>query len=144
MAFVLQSILSDMNIATPAFFHFHLLRNTFLHPFTFNLCESFIVRWVSCKEHRYESCFFIQSASLCLFFFFFILFQGHFCIYLQVEWEGEGEKERERNIDVRETHGVVATYTTPTGIRDKLQPKYVPLADTKLGCLWSMCWCSNH
>nr|KAF6462288.1 hypothetical protein HJG59_011324 [Molossus molossus] len=39
----------------------------FFHPFTFNLCESFVVRWVSCKQHIDESCFLIQSATLCLF-----------------------------------------------------------------------------
>nr|KAF6489544.1 golgi phosphoprotein 3 [Molossus molossus] len=43
---------------------------------------------------------------------------------------------RKRNIDVRETHRVVATYTTATGAGDKLQLRYVPLVGTEPGFLW--------
>nr|KAF6477923.1 hypothetical protein HJG59_010818 [Molossus molossus] len=67
MAFILKSILSDISIAIPAFFSFPFAWKIFFHPFTFNLCESFVVTWVSCKKHISESCFFIQSATLCLF-----------------------------------------------------------------------------
>nr|KAF6480819.1 hypothetical protein HJG59_010628 [Molossus molossus] len=67
MVFILKSNLSDMSIATPAFFSFPFPWKIFSHPFTFNLCESFVVRWVSCKQHIDESCFLIQSATLCLF-----------------------------------------------------------------------------
>nr|KAF6462294.1 hypothetical protein HJG59_011329 [Molossus molossus] len=37
---------------------------------------------------------------------------------------------------MRETHRLVATHTT--GARDKLEPRYVPLAGTKPMALWSM------
>ena len=36
--FILKSVLSNMNIAIPAFFHFHFRgMNTFFHPLTLNL-----------------------------------------------------------------------------------------------------------
>nr|KAF6451867.1 calcyphosine 2 [Molossus molossus] len=46
---------------------------------------------------------------------------------------GGREEGREKNIDVRETHRVVATHRTPRGARDKLQPRNVPVARTKSG-----------
>ena len=58
MAFVLKSILSDMSIVTPAFLSFPLAWNIFFHPLTFNLCVSFALKWVSCRQHNVGSCFF--------------------------------------------------------------------------------------
>ena len=49
-AFVLKSILSDMSIATPAFFCSLFAWNIFLHPFTFSLHVSLVSRWVSCGQ----------------------------------------------------------------------------------------------
>ena len=65
-AFVLMSVLSDMSIATPAFFWSLFVWNVFFQPFTFSLYVSLVLRWVSCKQHIEGSCFHIHSASLCL------------------------------------------------------------------------------
>ena len=40
--------------------------NVFFHPFTFSLYVSLGLKWVSCRQHIYESCFWIHSTSLCL------------------------------------------------------------------------------
>nr|KAF6480905.1 hypothetical protein HJG59_010699 [Molossus molossus] len=114
MVFILKSILSDMSTATPAFFFFAW--KFFFHPFTFNLCESFVMRWVSCKQHIDESCFLIQSATLCLFFFLSSP-EDILPFFVQIEWEWEGERgrEREANIDAKGTHRVAATRTTNQG-----------------------------
>ena len=40
--------------------------NIFPHPFTFNLYVSFVLRWVSCRQHIEGFCLFIHSATLCL------------------------------------------------------------------------------
>ena len=61
-----MSVLSDMRIATLAFFCFPFSWNIFFHPLTFSLYVSLSLKWVSCREHVYESCFCIHSASLCL------------------------------------------------------------------------------
>ena len=66
MAFVLKSILSYMNIATLALFSYPSAWNIFFHPFTFSLCRSFFLRWVSCRQHMCGSCFLTHSATLCL------------------------------------------------------------------------------
>ena len=66
MAFVLKSILSDISIATPAFFFCPFTWNIFFYPLTFSLCRSFFLRWVSCRQHMCGSCFLIHSATLCL------------------------------------------------------------------------------
>ena len=55
-----------MRIATPAFFCFPFAWNIFFHPLTFSLYVSLGLKWVSCGQHIYGSCFFIHSASLCL------------------------------------------------------------------------------
>ena len=60
------SILPDMRIATPAFFWFPLAWKNFFHPLTFSLYVSLGLKWVSCRQHIYGSCFCIHSASLCL------------------------------------------------------------------------------
>ena len=64
--FILKSTLSDMSIATPAFFSFPFTWNIFFYPLTFSLYVSLDVKWVSCRQHIYGSCFCIHSASLCL------------------------------------------------------------------------------
>ena len=43
-AFVLKSILSDMSIATPAFFWSQFAWNIFFHPFTFSLYVCLVLR----------------------------------------------------------------------------------------------------
>ena len=61
-----MSIFSYRNIATPAFFWFPLAWNIFFHPLTFSLYVSLDLKWVSCRQDIYGSCFCIHSASLCL------------------------------------------------------------------------------
>ena len=41
--------------------------NIFFHPLTFSLYVSLGLKWVSCRQQIYGSCFCIHSASLCLF-----------------------------------------------------------------------------
>ena len=48
------------------FFSCPFAGNIFSQPFTFSLCCSFVLRWVSCRQHMCESCFLIHSATLCL------------------------------------------------------------------------------
>ena len=50
-AFVLKSILSNMSIATHAFFWSLFAWNIFFRPFTFSLYVSLVLRWVSCRQH---------------------------------------------------------------------------------------------
>ena len=64
--FILRSTLSDMRIANSAFFCFPFAWNVFFHPLSFSLYVSWGLKWVSCRQHIYGSCFCIQSASLCL------------------------------------------------------------------------------
>ena len=64
--FILRFILSNMRIATPAFFCFPFAWNIFFHPLTFSLYVSWGLKWVSYRQHIYGSCFCIHSASLCL------------------------------------------------------------------------------
>ena len=56
-----------MRIATPSFFCFLFAWNIFFYPLTFRLYVSWGLKWVSCRQHIYGSCFCIHSASLCLF-----------------------------------------------------------------------------
>ena len=65
--FILRSILSDMGIDTPAFFCLPFACNIFFHTFTFSLYVSLGLKWVSCRQHTYWSCFCVHSSSLCLF-----------------------------------------------------------------------------
>ena len=69
MTFVLKSILSDISIATEAFFPLSICLEYFFQPFTFSLCRSFFMRWISCRQHMFRPCFFFffHSATLCLF-----------------------------------------------------------------------------
>ena len=63
---VLRSILSHMRIAIPAFFCFPFTWNILFHHLTFSLHVSLGLKWVSCRQHIYGSCFCIHSANLCL------------------------------------------------------------------------------
>ena len=38
----------------------------FFHPLTFSLCISLNLKWVSCRQHLFGSCFYIHSATLCV------------------------------------------------------------------------------
>ena len=65
--FFLKSVLSEMRIATSTSFWFPCSWNMFFHPFNFGLYVSLNLKWVSCRQHIYGSCFCIHSASLCPF-----------------------------------------------------------------------------
>ena len=65
LSIVIFFILSDMRIVTQAFFCFPFAWNIFFHPLTFSLYVSLGLKWVSCKQHIYGSCFCVHSASLC-------------------------------------------------------------------------------
>ena len=56
-------------VLLPQLFFFSCLLswNTYFQPFTFSLCRSFVLRWVSCRQHMCGSYFLIHSAILCLF-----------------------------------------------------------------------------
>ena len=84
--FVLLPILSDMNIASSLFLAFPFAWNILFHPFTFNLCVSFTLRWVFSRYHVEGSCFIIQSATLYLLMstFSLLVFKiiiDNLCIY---------------------------------------------------------------
>ena len=64
--FILRSILSDMRIATLAFFCFPFAWNIFFHPLTLSLSVSLGLKQISCRQHVYGSCFCIHSPSLCV------------------------------------------------------------------------------
>ena len=49
-----------------SFLWFAFAWNIFFHPLTFSLYVSLGLKWVSCTQHIYRSCFCIHSASLCL------------------------------------------------------------------------------
>ena len=63
-----------MRIATTAFFCFPFAWNIFFQPLTFSLYVSLGLKWVSCRQHIYASCFYIHSAHLCLLVGTFIPF----------------------------------------------------------------------
>ena len=73
-----------MRIATPAFFCFLFPWKIFFHHLTFRLCVSLGLKWVSCRQYIYESCFCIHSASLCLLVGAFNLFTFKVIIYIYV------------------------------------------------------------
>ena len=64
--FILKSILYEIRIATTAFFWFPFAWNIFSHPFTCSLYVSLGLKWVSCRQQRYGTCFCIHSFSLYL------------------------------------------------------------------------------
>ena len=49
----LKSLLSDVGIATPAFFWFQFAWNNFFHPLTFSLYVSLGLKWFPCRQHIY-------------------------------------------------------------------------------------------
>ena len=49
----------------PSFFSLFAWKSC-LEPLTFSVCKSFVLRWVSCRQHMCGSCFRIHSAILCL------------------------------------------------------------------------------
>ena len=59
-ALVFKSIVSDMSTATPAFLSFLLSWNIFFYPFTFSLCASFNLRWVSWRPYVYMGLVFLS------------------------------------------------------------------------------------
>ena len=67
VSFFILSVLSDMRIATPVFFCVPFACNIFFHPLTFSLYVSLGLKWVSCRQHIYGSCFYIHSAHLLSF-----------------------------------------------------------------------------
>lgn len=44
----------------------HILFNSFFHPLTFNLYMCLDLKWFSCRQQIYGSCFCVHSAWLCL------------------------------------------------------------------------------
>ena len=66
MAFVSKSVLTITSIVAPTFVSFLFAWNIFFYLLHFNLCVSFAQRWVSWRRHAAGSCFFIQSATLCV------------------------------------------------------------------------------
>ncbi|KAF6090835.1 hypothetical protein HJG60_012217 [Phyllostomus discolor] len=50
----------------PGFFLLSICLENLFPALHFHLCRSFILRWVSCRQHMCGSCFLIQSAILCL------------------------------------------------------------------------------
>ena len=70
---ILKSVLSDMSNATPASFWLFAWSN-FFHPLMFSLYVSLDLKWVSCSQHIWWSCFCIYSASLCPLIAAFTLF----------------------------------------------------------------------
>ena len=49
----------------PCFLFLSICLEYFFQPLTFSLCRSFVLRWVSCRQHMYKSHFLIQPATLC-------------------------------------------------------------------------------
>ena len=48
------------------FFSCPLAWKVCFQPFTFSLCRSFVLKWVSHRQHMCRSCFLIHSVTLCL------------------------------------------------------------------------------
>ena len=53
-------------VLLPLLFFLSMCLENLFQPFTFSLCKSFVLRWVSCRQHMSGSCFLIHSAILCL------------------------------------------------------------------------------
>ena len=62
--FISKSILSDMSIATPAFFWSPFVWNIFFQPFTFSLYVSLVSRWVSCRQYIYRGLVFVSIQTV--------------------------------------------------------------------------------
>ena len=61
-AFILKSILSDMDIATPTFRTFPFASNIFFHPLTYKFYVFFALKWVT-----YKQLVFLSSLTLYVF-----------------------------------------------------------------------------
>ena len=72
-----KSILSDVSIATPPFFWFPFAWYIFFHPLPFSLYVSLGLKWVSCRQPIYRSCFFCPISDL-----FFLLFTQKLLFFL--------------------------------------------------------------
>ena len=81
---ILKSILSEIRIATLAFFWLPFTWNIFFHPFTLSLYVSPGLNQVSCSQQIYGSCFCIHSVSLYLLAAAFNLFTFKVIIDTQV------------------------------------------------------------
>ena len=55
-------IRQNRSFATPALFSCLFAWKICFQPFTFSLCKSFLLRWVSCRQHMCGSYFLIHSA----------------------------------------------------------------------------------
>ena len=66
--------LSDISIATPAFFCFLFTCNIFFHLSTFSLCVSLHLKWDSFRQHIDGPWFLIHLSTLCLLMVEFSLF----------------------------------------------------------------------
>ena len=65
--FILGSTLSDMRMLIQLYFAFHL-RGIYFSILSLSVYICLLgLKWVSCRQHIYGSCFCIRSASLCLF-----------------------------------------------------------------------------
>ena len=64
IVFSLKSNLSNIRIATPAFFWGPFGWKMVFHPFTFSLNVSLGSKWVSCRQQMDGSCLFIKCATL--------------------------------------------------------------------------------
>ena len=66
LAFILKSVLSDMNIVTRAFLSFLFAWNIFFYPFSFSLCVCFALKRASYRQHIVGSYFFNPTChSMC-------------------------------------------------------------------------------
>ena len=63
--FILKSALSDISMATPAFFCLPLAWSIIFHPFTLSWCLSLELRCVSCRQHIVGSLLLIHPATVC-------------------------------------------------------------------------------
>nr|KAF6425191.1 hypothetical protein HJG59_009239 [Molossus molossus] len=81
-----------------------------------------------------------SKVEIYIYIFFFILTRGHFFsffFFVQIRVGGR-QRERERNIDVKGTHRSSGCHPhDPTRPVDKLQLRYMPLAGTEPGSLWT-------
>ena len=62
----------------PSFLFMSICLGYVFHPFTFNLCRSFVLRWASCRQHIYGSCFLYIQLS----YVFWLEHLIHLCLRL--------------------------------------------------------------
>ena len=54
-----------LSMVTTALFRFLFVWSIFCYPFTFSLCESLYLKWISCRQNKDESFFFLNPFSQC-------------------------------------------------------------------------------